>query len=235
MTDDERFANAITALVESYRQKASAGLYHGYRLGLGGIAIKSVEKACCLALQRSKFMPSPAELRELALTGGTSYESAAQLAFVSLRREVRRLGSDGSVWFSDGAIHATVRRLGGWRACCDQPRSQFDVWYRKSFLATYISILREGASPDECRYLSGRLEAHNADWEGSTLPGGRIFRSEEFGGGIHRVDVPYTPALPAPAPQPRRAISAGAAMAGLRLRHVDAATHSNRLPERERR
>jgi hypothetical protein len=67
-------ANAITALADTYRQKTSEGLFHGYRLGLAGIAIDNIERACCLAFQRSKFMPTPAELRELAVTGGASYE-----------------------------------------------------------------------------------------------------------------------------------------------------------------
>jgi hypothetical protein len=67
MTDNERFAMAITALAESYRQKITPGLLHGYRMGLSGLSIDDIERGCALSLQRCKFMPVPAELREMGL------------------------------------------------------------------------------------------------------------------------------------------------------------------------
>lgn len=212
-----RVTQPIATLFEAFNRRPTPATFAAYEIGLYGIAVEAVERAVSVSLQRCKFMPVPAELREIAMTNGGSYESMAERAFATLAGIVRRYGSDGSVNFADGAINATVRRLGGWKSCCDQPRSQFEVWYRKSFLTTYITIVREGASEGERRYLGGRLEAHNASWEGCLLPGGRVFRSEDFGGGIRHVDVPYTPALPAPTPQPRRALSDTASSVGLSL------------------
>lgn len=113
-----------------------------------------------------------------------------------------------------------MRRLGGWKSACDQPASTLTVWYRKSFITTYVSILREGASQDELRYLSGTLESQYDAWDGCELAGGRIFNAREFGGGVHSIGGSYQPALPSPAPESKRAISSVAASVGLSLMFV---------------
>lgn len=205
MTDDERFAMAITALAESYRQKVTPGLFHGYRMGLAGLTTTDIERACALALQKCKFMPVPAELRELAGTGGDSYESMAERAFHTLDKAVSSLGGDRSVNFHDGAINAAVRLLGGWQKCCDQPREEFEKWYRKDFIRTYVGLCRSGASEELRRYHGGRIEQSNQQWIGRQLPGGGIYQPGMFGSGIETVTVDYVPALPAPAPTKRLA------------------------------
>ena len=208
MNDAERFANAITALAESFRQKATPGMFHGYRLGMQGVPIDAVERAAALALQRCKFMPVPAELRELAGASGTSYEAMAEKAFHTLTKAVRQLGPDSSVNFADGAINAAVRLLGGWIRVCDLPREEFDKWLRKDFIATYVRVCKDGASEDLRSYHGGRLERDNAAWEGRTLPGGGVYRIGMFGSEVNGIDVDYVPALPAP--EPKRQIAARA-------------------------
>jgi hypothetical protein len=206
MTDNERFAMAITALAESYRQKITPGLLHGYRMGLSGLSIADIERGCALSLQRCKFMPVPAELREMAGTGGDSYESMAEKAFHTLSGAVSRLGGDRSVNFHDGAINAAVRLLGGWQKCCDQPREEFEKWYRKDFIKTYIAVCRNGASEELRQYHGGRIEQQNQSWLGRKLPGGKVYELGMFGSGVETIAVDYVPALPAP--EPRRQIAA---------------------------
>jgi hypothetical protein len=201
MTDDEKFAMAITALAESYRQKVTPGLFHGYRMGLAGLSAADIERACALALQKCKFMPVPAELRELAGTGGESYDSMAERAFHVLDKAVSQLGGDRSVNFHDGAINAAVRLLGGWQKCCDQPREEFEKWYRKDFLKTYVNICRNGAGEEMRRYLGGRIEKENAKWIGRKLRSGLTYEPGMFGSGVEAVIVDYVPALPAPEPK----------------------------------
>ena len=203
MTDPERFRNAIQALADSYRQKSTPGMFHGYRLGLAGLSISDIERACALALQKCKFMPVPAELRELAGTGGESYDSMAERAFHVLDKAVSQLGGDRSVNFHDGGINAAVRLLGGWQKCCDQPREEFEKWYRKDFLKIYVSICRGGASEELRRYHGGRIEQQNQQWVGRTLPSGITYQPGMFGSGIEAVTVDYVPALPAPEPTKR--------------------------------
>jgi hypothetical protein len=205
MTDDERFAMAITALAESYRQKVTPGLFHGYRMGLSGLSTTDIERACATALQKCKFMPVPAELRELAGTGGDSYESMAERAFHTLDKAVTSLGADRSVNFHDGAINAAVRLLGGWQKCCDQPREEFEKWYRKDFIRTYIGVCRNGASEELRRYHGGRIEQHNDAWVGRKLRSGITYQPGMFGSGVEAVLPDYVPALPAPEPTRRLA------------------------------
>lgn len=205
MTTDERFAMAITALAESYRQTVTPGLFHGYRMGLAGLSTEAIERACALALQRCKFMPVPAELRELAGTGGESYESMAERAFHVLDKAVRHVGPDLSVNFQDGAINAAVRLLGGWQRCCNQPREEFEKWYRKDFVKTYVGICRGGASEDLRRYLGGTIDRDNSAWVGRQLPGGGTYETGMFGSGVNSIGVDYVPALPAP--EPRKQLS----------------------------
>lgn len=205
MNDDERFAMAITALAESYRQKVTPGLFHGYRMGLAGLAIADIERGCAMALQKCKFMPVPAELRELAGTGGESYESMAERAFHVLQGAVSSLGGDRSVNFHDGAINATVRLLGGWQKCCDQPREEFEKWYRKDFIRTYVNVCRGGASEELRRYHGGRIEQQNEAYVGRTLRSGITYQPGMFGSGVETIAVDYVPALPAPPPTKRLA------------------------------
>lgn len=200
MTDVERFRNAIQALADSYRQKSTPGMFHGYRMGLAGLSIDAIERACAIALQKCKFMPVPAELRELSGTGGESYDSMAERAFHVLDRAVSTLGGDASVNFQDGAINAAVRLLGGWQKCCDQPREEFEKWYRKDFLKTYVGICRNGASEDLRRYHGGRIEQHNAAWVGRKLRSGITYEPGMFGSEVRPFGVDYVPALPAPEP-----------------------------------
>lgn len=203
MTDDERLANVVTALADSFRQKTTPAMYHGYRLGLAGVPIEQVERAAALALQRCKFMPVPAELRELATGQGEGYAAMAEKAWHVLRETIRRLGPDYSVNFEDGAINATVRLLGGWIRICEIPAGdELEKWFRKSFLETYCRVCQSGTSEEMRRYHGGHLERDNVKWLGRNLPGSKQpFRLGMFGTEVQSIGVDYKPALPAPEPR----------------------------------
>jgi hypothetical protein len=215
-----QITSAIATLCEVFNRTPTPATFAAYEIGLSGISPQAVERAVANGLQRWKFMPSPAEIREIAITGGGSFESAADRAFTVLQDAVRRHGSDCSVNFEDGAINAAVRRLGGWWQCCDQPKQQFEVWYRKGFIATYTAILREGATEEERRHHVGRMEVANQKWEGLPMPGGGVYQLGAFGTGVISIGSKYQPLLPSPEPQPRRRISVLAEASGLQLKVV---------------
>jgi hypothetical protein len=196
----QRITAAVATLCEAFNRKPTPATFAAYEIGLKGLTEEQVEHATAMALGKCKFMPVPAELRELAGTGGESYDSMAERAFHVLDGAVSQLGGDRSVNFHDGAINAAVRLLGGWQKCCDQPREEFEKWYRKDFLKTYVSICRGGASEELRRYHGGRIEQQNQQWVGRTLPSGITYQPGMFGSGIEAVTVDYVPALPAPAP-----------------------------------
>lgn len=200
-----RITAAVATLCEAFNRKPTPATFAAYEIGLKGLSEEQVELATAQALSKCKFMPVPAELRELAGTGGDSYESMAERAFHVLDKAVTSLGADRSVNFHDGAINAAVRLLGGWQKCCDQPREEFEKWYRKDFIRTYIGVCRNGASEDLRRYHGGRIEQHNDVWVGRKLRSGITYQPGMFGSGVEAVLPDYVPALPAPEPTRRLA------------------------------
>jgi hypothetical protein len=216
----ESVVNAVIALCEAFGRTASDATVGAYEIGLAGLTDAQIERAAAAALQRCKFMPVPSELRELAGASGSSFESMAEKAFVKLTSAVRRLGPDASVNFADGAINAVLRLHGGWIRVCELPREEFDKWFRKEFLATYVRVCRDGASDDLRRYHGGNLERDNAAWDGRQLPGGGTYTIGMAGSGIVTVGAgDYLPALLAP--EPKRAIGSAAAGLGLQLKRIE--------------
>jgi hypothetical protein len=195
---------AIAALCEAFNRTASEATYAAYELGLSGLTPAQVENAAALALQRCRFMPVPAELREFALAGGRSFEAMAEQAFETLRRAVRTSGGDYSVNFADGGINAAVRLLGGWQRVCELPREQFDVWLRRDFLAAYINLCRNGCPQEMMGYLVGNLERANARWEGHELPNGETYSATRYGAAVRQIGAAYPPSLPSPEVEPKR-------------------------------
>lgn len=218
---NEKIATAITVLCEAFSRKSSAALLTAYEIGLAGLSDALVERSVRLALQRCQFMPAPAELREIAITNGTSYANIGEAAFRLLQRAVARIGPDGSVNFQDGGINATVRRLGGWAKVCSQPRDEFDKWFRKDFIEAYTRVIRDGCGEEELRYLAGSIELKNAHLEGTPLRGGGTFDLARYGGRVVGVAARYKFLLAAPIPAPR--ISAAATLQiGVKLKTLEA-------------
>lgn len=214
-----RIATAIAALCEAFNRQPTPATFAAYEMGLAGMSAEQVEAACTKALQRCKFMPVPAELRELAAGDGAGFEATAEKAFHRLREAVKRFGPDTSVNFHDGAINATVRLLGGWQRVCNLPCEEFDKWFRKEFIATYCRVCRDGASDELRRYLGGTLECENAKFDGRVLKSGHEYRLGEFGTDIVSIGSPYPPALPAP--EPKRMIGVAREQFGLELKRIE--------------
>ena len=62
----KRFVTAIRVLAKTYAFPLDDEVLLAYRQGLDGMTIEDIETAARLALRSSKWMPKPAELRELA-------------------------------------------------------------------------------------------------------------------------------------------------------------------------
>jgi hypothetical protein len=202
-----KIAQAVAALCEAFNRKPTTATYGAYEIGLAGLTAEQVERAAALALQRCKFMPVPAELRELAVGAGQSFDAMAEHAFLTLSETVRRKSDMDSVCFADGLINATVRILGGWEALYGETMTteRFDVWFRKDFLACYARLAKSGASPELCGYLVGGAERENAHWDGREMAHGVVYTLERFAP-VQEVGSPYTPALAAPPVTQRKRI-----------------------------
>lgn len=155
----EKVTFLITVLASTYGRQASPALLEGYLVGLAGLELQEVEQAIGMALRTCKFMPSPAELRELA--GEMRPDDAAVLAWEIACEAVSQYGWYRSVRFEDPAITATIRSLGGWQKFCERCGGEEEKWLRKEFLAIYASYRRVGVSPEAALPLAGEFERQN--------------------------------------------------------------------------
>ena len=159
MATKTEITKAVSAVAVAVGREVDVPLLQVYTIGLSDLPAADLERATAAAIRQCKFMPSPAELRELAgvhvprLDGG---KSAALAAWSQLQhaRSVHYLAS--AVEFEDLAITATVRSLGGWERLLGLPDEQFEVWLKKEFLELYPVM---AALPHlERRPLAGALK-----------------------------------------------------------------------------
>ena len=155
-----QFVIIITALAEAFNRKATEPLLLGYWMGLGDLELASVEHAAARALLEFKFMPVPAELRQLA--GELLPADRAVLAWEAFVKARQLHGSYTSVDFDDKLINATVRNLGGWLQVDERLEQDGDKWVRKDFERVYQTFLRTGATASHCLALGGLHEYSNA-------------------------------------------------------------------------
>lgn len=158
-TDAERFAIVMNALGAAFTRPITPAVLTAYEIGLEGLTIDEIEAAAKRALQTCRFMPTPAELRELA--GGLKPEDQAVLAWETAVRAVENYGWYHSVQFEDAAITATIRSLGGWQRFCERCGGEEEKWLRQEFLRTYAAYCKVGVSPEAALPLAGEFERQN--------------------------------------------------------------------------
>jgi hypothetical protein len=158
--DRVEFTEVIRAMAAAFNKDASKAFLTGYWMGLSDLSLSALKVAATAALNGSKFMPSPAELRELA--GEVRIEDRAQLAFAALENAMRRHGYYSSVDFEDKAINATVRALGGWEKVCDIPDDEFFNFFPKKFKEMYSAYARRGVSQEAGAPCIGYHDRNNA-------------------------------------------------------------------------
>lgn len=160
-----RFSNAIAALFSVFQKEADEAVYAAYELGLEDLPVEAIEYAVRRALRECKYLPTPAELREL--TGSVSLKERAVLAFDVFARALKGsdarpgLGPYKSVDFDDRAINATVHTLGGWVHAYEIPEKEFRTTYRQRFESTYQVYAKNGVSREQGGYLMGISERGN--------------------------------------------------------------------------
>lgn len=155
----EKFQGLIAALATCFGREADEPLYAGFKLGLHDLSLAEISRAVSKAISTCKFMPTVAELRELA--GVLSPEVRAVKAWDSFERASRNPYQ--SVDFDDPVINATVRNIGGWQFVCSiDDRKEFDVFLRKRFESVYVALYKSGVSSEQCEPLVGLFDSANA-------------------------------------------------------------------------
>lgn len=136
LTPKQRLVAAVTMLSETYRQPLTAGALEGYWIALRDLEAAELATATARAVRERRFMPTPAELLELAGAGGPAALTAAMAhAWEAVRSAMDQHDYTTSVDFGP-LVNAVVRNLGGWQALCAKSLRDL-VWVRKDFERVY--------------------------------------------------------------------------------------------------
>jgi hypothetical protein len=139
----------VVALAETYGRTLSDAAAMLYVAALSGLSDQDAQRAASIAVQRSKFFPSAAELIELASTGGVGFEAQAMVAFEQL--EVALNQNKPSAM--PPLVAAIVNQLGGFELLRTMPLADFNTWKRKDFLSAHATLCRE--NPERLAALAG--------------------------------------------------------------------------------
>ena len=156
--------DAITILSESFQVKASPIMLRAYELGMAGIDIADIKRACGRAVTEFRWMPKVFELRSLCgVSGSLTTPDRSIVAWASVKAAVATHGGYAAVMFDDPIINATVRALGGWVRICDTEAGEaFDTWLKKDFERTYHALTQSGVTYEQSEPLTGLCDQLNS-------------------------------------------------------------------------
>lgn len=142
----------VVALAATFGRAADQPLLLGYSMGLRGLTLPQIRRAVERALAECRFMPTPAELRELS--GEIRIESRAAIAWTVAEAAVRQQGAYRSVRFDDPVLNAAIVRMGGWVKFCDTPEDQTG-YQRNQFEKLYRALWESGVHQGDTAALLG--------------------------------------------------------------------------------
>ena len=129
------------------------------------IFLSGVQSVCRLRTDLYPGTNLAALIREYAGHGGAGREAAALLAFETARQAIGRIGPYEAVAFTDAAITATIRTMGGWPEFCELDQFTHTAMQRE-FVALYTMFVARSPRPSVLRGLhaisntaNGYLEA----------------------------------------------------------------------------
>src|SRR3990167_543645 len=158
--DSNELDFVIASLLETFGKEVTPMILMGYWMGLDDLPLQVVKDAVSKAVRAFKFLPTVAELRELAGVKAVPPEALGAEAWERVMREIRDTGSYGNPVFDDPNIATAINRMGGWQSLCGGRESEWlHKWGKKEFISEYSSVAMYGASPSE---QTKRLEGRHA-------------------------------------------------------------------------
>lgn len=161
--DKSAFRDMMMAAGEVYGREITKPLLQMYFAALAHVGIEQVQAAMMAHMQNpdsGQFFPKPADLIK-QMTGTTKQQDAAiedkaAIAWACIERDIRRIGSYGTLKLDDKQALATVKAMGGWQSICQTETSKME-WKRKEFIRMYEAFERTPleALPSS---LPGRVE-----------------------------------------------------------------------------
>jgi hypothetical protein len=137
--DRPAFAEALVTLCETFNEPMTDIKAEAYFDALCEYDIGRVLGACKLALNQSKFMPRPADLRE-CIEG--SQDEAATAAWGAILGEIRRVGYMGTPNLDDRTLRAVRELFGSWQRLCERLPAEGPelLGWIKQFKSVYGSV-----------------------------------------------------------------------------------------------
>lgn len=155
---DATVAQCIGMLAETFGRTASGPMIDGYRIGLTGLTPQAVKHATAFALQKCRFMPSSAELREMA--GEIKIEDRAERAWLAFDSAISQHSVYKTLVFDDPVINAVVRSLGGVGLIIEMTDEEYQ-FFRARFLKAYAALARSGVSGEAAEPMIGYFDRVN--------------------------------------------------------------------------
>lgn len=149
----------MTILASTFNRELDEAGLTGYMMGMEDIPVSCIRTAVSRAIREQKFMPSVAELRRLA--GEMDSEARAITAWACVRDQIAKVGGYRSITFTDAAINATIRQLGGWVHLCEQTTDTLDKTISHQFRKSYQALVQYGVSEELAAPLFGICDQQN--------------------------------------------------------------------------
>ena len=141
MTHKEFYA-VFKVMAEYYGTKPSDALMEIYWQAFQNWSLEDFKRACNLIMQ-TRVYPSLPKIPEITEMIYGRPEDQAALAYETLVKSMRRVGSWETIIFEDGAISRAIEAMGGWETINDWT---LDEWKfrEKDFEQLYLANLRSG-------------------------------------------------------------------------------------------
>lgn len=168
-SDKRAFQEMMVGVGELYGKPVSKPLLTIYFAALAPYTVDQVAHGLgkhTADVTHGTFMPKPADIIRQIESGKTSPEQRAEMAWMTIEREMSRIGAYGSLKMDDLQALAAVKSLGSWRELCHTDIDKL-AWKRKEFIAAYANFEN---TPIEAlpHHLAGMIEVDRSKKSGKT-------------------------------------------------------------------
>ena len=137
--DKVDFKMLMVGIGELYNKEITKPLMKIYFSALTNYSLDQVRggiDAHTLDTKHGSFFPKPADIVRHLQASEISAEDKALLAWGQVIREIRKVGSYGSLKLDDKQAVAAVKSLGSWSQLCNSSEQEM-TWKKKEFLSVY--------------------------------------------------------------------------------------------------
>lgn len=138
-SNKKEFASLMYGLGEYYDKNISTNLLLIYFDDLKSKSIEEVKEAASkhrVDTKHGTFFPKSADIIRHFRNDAVLLEDKAALAWNQIIREMRRVGSYGSLKLDDKQAIASIKAVKSWKDLCAMPEKDL-TWVKKEFMANY--------------------------------------------------------------------------------------------------